>query len=164
MNNLEQTDVRKWKTIVGSVIATNGGHDRARIVREAGPDGATAVHPVSLTGRAIDRLLVRRQITQAQHEAATRLREDWERSGLVVARMGAVDLDRGGGGEASEIADERAFRRYRDALESLHPAFRDKVQSTVCWDSDPWGFNALPRMRMALNALARHYGATDGDE
>jgi hypothetical protein len=126
--------------LLGSGVINNG-HDRADIVRAAGPDGNVAVFAISRTQRMADRLLDSGLIDGRQHAAATQLRDLWEQAGLKVADMSAASLHGIKGGGDDWVGDEDAFRRYTQAMRQMGRDGRRILFDVVVSDMAPdaWG-------------------------
>ena len=121
--------------------AVNNGHDRADIVRAAGPDGNVAVFAISRTQRMADRLHDGGLIDGRQYAAATQLRDLWEQAGLGVADLSAAKLERVSGGEREWVGDEAAFHRYTLAMRQIGRDGRRILFDVVISDAAPdaWG-------------------------
>jgi hypothetical protein len=126
--------------ILGSEIINNG-HDRADIVRGAGPDGTVAVFAINRTQRMADRLLDKGLLDGRQHAAATQLRDLWEQAGLSIADLSAASFHRIAGGEQEWVGDENAFRRYTLAMRQMGRDGRRILFDVVISDMTPeaWG-------------------------
>lgn len=126
--------------LLGSEVINNG-HDRADIIRAAGPDGNVAVFAINRTQRMGDRLLDRGLIDGRQHAAATQLRDLWEQAGLKVADMSAMSMQRVNGGTEDWVGDEDAFRRYTLAMRQMGRDGRRILFDVVISDMAPdaWG-------------------------
>jgi hypothetical protein len=126
--------------LLGSELINNG-HDRADIVRAAGPDGTVAVFAINRTQRMADRLHDKGLLDGRQYQAATQLRDLWERAGLEVADLSAGKLQRISGGESEWVGDEAAFHRYTLAMRQMGRDGRRILFDVVISDTAPdgWG-------------------------
>jgi hypothetical protein len=142
----------------------NRGTDRADIVRGSGPDGTVAVFAINRTQRMADRLYDQRRINPRQYDAATQLRDLWERAGICVANLSAADLHRISGGEQEWIADDAAFHRYMLAMKQMGRDGRRILFDVVIGDVHPdaWGrrfrCQGLLMLQGQLDRLARWWG------
>jgi hypothetical protein len=146
--------------VLGSEIINNG-HDRADIVRGAGPDGNVAVFAINRTQRMADRLLDKGVLDGRQHAAATQLRDLWEQAGLSVADLSAGSLQRIAGGSEEWVGDEDAFRRYTLAMRQMGRDGRRILFDVVISEMTPeaWGrryrCDGVVMLRGQLERLAR---------
>lgn len=142
----------------------HGGRDRADVVRAAGPDGTVAVFAINRTQRMADRLFDRGLIDARQYDAASQLRDLWERAGLCVADLSAADLHRVSGGDHDWIADDAAFRRYTLAMRQMGRDGRRILFDVVVSDMAPelWGrrfrCDGLLMLQGQLDRLAKWWG------
>jgi hypothetical protein len=121
--------------------AINNGHDRADVVRGAGPDGTVAVFAMNRTQRMVDRLFDRGMIDGRQYSAANQLRDLWEQAGLCMADLSAGSLDRVSGSTHEWVGDDTAFRRYTLAMRQMGRDGRKILFDVVISDMAPdvWG-------------------------
>jgi hypothetical protein len=155
------------KTMVLRKEAVNGGRDDGDLVMDSDPEGAVVVHTINRTQRRIDRLARKGAIDAREYDAASRLRDAWERAGLEIGQPQARDLETpvGSGSSAPDIvADEASWRRYTYALAQLTRDERRLVVAIVIHDEDPvaWGKRrrclGLEMLRTCLDKLARYWG------
>ena len=152
---MKKPDARR---VLADRVGVNAGHDRAALIREGDPDGAVCEHQVVTTGRMVDRLFERGWIDGAAHQAATVLRDNFERAGLVMGKCRAVDLEASrGGGDPLLVADEDSWRAYTRAMTACR-RWRRMLRAVVIDDAVPASRAELTELRAALDALARHYG------
>lgn len=147
--------------IIGKILV-NGGRDVAHQVREGDDEGTVTVHAYNRTQRMIDRLFwIRKVITPSEHDMGTRLRDLFERTGLVMANERAQDIESpmGHSGDPPDIAaDERAMAIYRRAMIQMGQDW-SVLRAVAIEDISPeqwgkrWNAHGLPSLRHALRKL-----------
>jgi hypothetical protein len=137
-------------------MSASNGHLGYRLIREGDPGGFAVEHRIVLTHRLIDRLHEAGQLSALRHEAATKLRDDYERARPKLADASARSLDGplGAGDGGDLIADEPAWKRYCGAMRACGDCW-DHIRRLVIEDWAPWQTIAFAR---GLDRLARHYG------
>lgn len=149
------------REIVVAEVAHNEGHDSARIVTEADPDGLTCQHRVVTSQRVIDGLHEKRLISDDHYAAATALRDAWERAGLSIARLGAKSLEKVSTGVPQFVADTLAWGIYTQAMKALGQ-WRLPIRQIVIDDMTPEDFGhrfrcaGLASLVIALDNLVRY--------
>lgn len=114
----------------------------------------------------LDALALRRCITEAQRDAGLRFRADYHAAGLEARVTGSYNPARTsfspfGAWDERTDAEEAAYQRWRKALGALGAA-HDGVTMVACFGQmPPSGF--VPALKIALAALARHYGLRETD-
>jgi hypothetical protein len=145
------------------------GRHTARLIREADPNGAVTEHQMVLTGRVVDALFGDRAINQIQHQAATRLRDLYERSGLAMGETQASDPRRTlvSGNQRDWVQSEDSWRNYKRAMKQTGQWWRT-LRAIVIEDQTPEQFghryrcHGITQLQSALDALARHFGMMEG--
>ncbi|MDE2020833.1 MAG: hypothetical protein KGJ13_10900, partial [Patescibacteria group bacterium] len=101
---------RTKKEILAHVVI-NYGHDSARIVREADPDGKPTEHLIVGTSRQIDMLLDKGIVNNDQHLAGSTLRDLFEQSAFL-STLAARDPSAPLGMFSEPTPNEAALARY----------------------------------------------------
>ncbi|NTU77726.1 MAG: hypothetical protein HGA90_07960 [Alphaproteobacteria bacterium] len=117
----------------------------------------------ALEEHALDVLALRRWITEAQRDAAFRLKRDYRAAGLEARVTGGynparVSFSPFGSWDERSDAEEAAYQRWRSALRVLGASFSDTVVSVACHDCMPPP-ELVFRLRRGLELLATWYGA-----
>jgi hypothetical protein len=155
------------KQILVKRVSTLNGHGVAALTREADPAGLSTEHLIMLNGRMIDALFDRQRIDPIHHQAATELRDYYERSRPVMGALPARDAEQpmGGGGNRALHSDDQAWRAYIAASRQVKHWW--PILRHVCIeDRDPEEYGRKHRcsdrvaLKSALDALARHFGLT----
>jgi len=130
---------------------------------QAGVKGARV-----LTVSMIDRYRHKKQITVKQSDAALKLRADWEMAGRQMAVTGTYGQAGQGNPEMSDMA-ALASARYVKATRAVgvelspilvHVALLDGSASDWAKTTQREPKSGIEILRLALDALARHYGLT----
>jgi hypothetical protein len=149
------------REVMVAEIPANAGHDSARIVREADPDGRSTEHRVVTTQRMIDRLHETRAITDTQYAAATILRDAWERAGLSIGRLSARPLETSSHSVPQLVADTLAWGIYTEAMKALGQ-WRLPIREIVIGDMTTKDFGhkfrcaGLASLTIALDCLVSY--------
>lgn len=140
----------------------------------ADPDRtALNAFPLRVTAVVIDRLAKQRHITRSMHEAAVRLRDAYQRSGLD--QMRAVDWTRpyvdGGKDKHEPEFQVKALTEFNHAIRQLGPWTYSVISDVVIGDKKPEdasvsgmyrdrqrkGVETMTVLRMGLSTLALHW-------
>lgn len=140
----------------------------------ADPDRPVAnVVALRVTAVVIDRLAKQRHITRSMHEAAVKLRDNYQRSGLD--QMRAVDWTRpyvdGGKDKHEPDFQVKALSEFNHAIKKLGPWTYSVISDVVLNDKKPEdasvsgmyrdrqrrGVETLTVLRMGLTALCEHW-------
>ena len=150
-------------------MSASNGHLGYHLIREADPDGRAVEHRLVTTHRLIDQMLQAGQLTPLRHEAATRLRDDYEqaRPKLADASARALDGPLGAGGDSDLVADEAAWKRYCGAMRAADPYWANirwtaiEDRSAESW-RHPWDFgkhkSSAICLELGLDRLITYYG------
>lgn len=113
----------------------------------------------ALDDHVLDRLFMLRQIDASMREAGLRLFADYT-GACIAARVGAaysgLRSDHYSGGFERNEVEEKAYRRWRDALAVLRTDMRALMIQTACDGLYPAPID-LMRVQKALRQLALHY-------
>lgn len=141
--------------------------DIADLVIDSDPDGGRVVHMRVLTQRMIDRLAHEGKINENQYDAATQLRDNWERARLDCGGLHARELGRPMGGVPhyrAPVGDEDSWEAYAKAINRLSRDERRITIAVVIHDEDPvqWGRKqrclGIEFIKTSLDKLARCWG------
>lgn len=105
----------------------------------------------------VDRLFAAGHLGLDERDAAARLHEAFEMSGIRPRLAGAYDgvvVDGSGAGGMLETlgrTEFRAWRRCNRLLDQIPPKLRSQVRAVVLWDTEPW---SIPALRLGLRTLA----------
>lgn len=155
------------KTTIIETRRINNGLDEADLVRESDSANNNAVYLVNRTQRMIDRLARHNVIDSRQYDAATQLRDAWERAGLQIGGAGARSLDRPMGlneGPLDVVHDETAWRMYANAINQLSRDERRLVIAVVVHDQSPaewgqrWRCHGETMLGRCLDKLVKYWG------
>ena len=167
------------QTEISHRVRVNNGKVVVRLIREADPDGVVTEHQVTMTNRLVDLLQDSGVIDSIQHQAATILRDLYERSKLSFGRLGAsdpgrpftsggsVDFIRTSDDDEIDLEERGCFGRYNRAMQQVGQ-WRKIIRYSAIDDRHPSEFGAKYRcngaseLRAALDALARHFGLGKG--
>lgn len=116
--------------VLGPVLL-NGGRDEGEMIRESGPDGGFAYHAINRTQRLADRMHHRGLIDATEHQAASALRDAYDRIGFAMGYRTGGGV---GGGARDDIADEEAFAQYRKLVRAAGD-YRHAVIAVVIDDT-----------------------------
>lgn len=127
-----------------------------------------ALAPRVTTQRMIDRYLIGRNISEAQHRAAERFWADWYNAGRAPRTTANLEGVGGGGYDDGGTARQvDASVRYSKALDVLDLYDCGFIIDVVCFDKPVGGKlmknrvtvrTRFDRLREALDRLAKHYG------
>lgn len=105
----------------------------------------------------VDRLFAAGHLGLDERDAAARLQEAFEMSGIRPRLAGAYDgvvVDGSGAGGMLETlgrAEFRAWRRCNKLLDQVPGRYRSQVRAVALWDVQPWN---VPELRLGLLALS----------
>ena len=129
---------------------------------------------VCRTQRKIDRYYRRGQIAEHQWQAGSRLYADFYAFGLSPrTTVNLMNEVHGNGGADSSMANrEDARTRYNAAIKSIPAGIRAHAENVICFDIAATQAsmyetarqaidNGMRDLRLALDALARHYGIAE---
>jgi hypothetical protein len=110
----------------------------------------------------VDGLMMRGVLTETQRAAALRFKQDYQYAGLAAHVTGSYSVmprsdDFFRGGRDRTDAEERAYRRWRNAVKELGLSFSGAVISVTCQDMQP-AINEITRLQKGLEILADWYG------
>jgi hypothetical protein len=153
------------KDVLVKRVTTHNGHGVASLIRETDQDGGVTEHLLMLNSRMIDAIFERRQIDSTHHQAATELRDMYERGKPLMGALPARDAGQpmGGGGDRSWLSDEDAWRSYITASRQVRQWW-GIIRHVVVEDRSPQEYGRAHRcdgivtLKAALDVLARHFG------
>ena len=160
-------------------LPVNNNRGYADFVTEADPDGRVTEHAVVRSTRMIDRLYDQGQLATLPYQAATMLRDAFERARISMSQLEAVDPERIGGitstvdfirmvdgltldeAEGQELV--LAWREYRRVMRQLGQWF-PVLRAVVIEDKHPseygtrYNCSGAGMLRIALDRLVKHFG------
>lgn len=152
------------KEVLSPPIVILNGHAAARIIREADKDGLSVEHQLVATGRYVDKLF-ELGLDATRHQAATMLRDDYERGAPSMGVLPCRDLDAplGSGSERDLVSNEEAWKRYIRASKQLGQWW-PIIRHVVIEDGSPqefgrkWRCNGQIMLEIGLDRLVVHFG------
>lgn len=157
---MKQRQVASGKGDMGTVERWRHSGRTLELTEQAGIMAARAVD-----ADVLDRLVLGGCIRPEHREAALRLRCDFLDAGMAAHLSGSYSPARNafsfyGGWDERTEAEEKAYRRWRRAVESVGPAFRDPVISVVCYD-EALASEKIALLTVGLVMLVKWYRSGD---
>lgn len=153
MSDDKESDEKSKESVVIGRVRLNEGRDDGDMVREADPRGGVTVHNVNKTQRLIDRMHRFEVIDDRQYDAASYLRDLYEKATLLPPPTALDHSKPLGGGAAPEVM-EGLWEAYSQQVRCLKNE-KDIVINVVLHDKPT---NNINKLRRALDALGDYQG------